>query len=66
MTPLNHSSVYKKYPGKWVAFARDRKTVVASGLRAKTTLEKAQKSGTQKPILFRVPKKAAPFVGGIL
>lgn len=56
-------SAQKKHAGKWVAFSRAKRKVVASGIKAKIALEKAQKAGVKKPILFRMPKRVMPFVG---
>jgi len=64
MTEFNFISAQKKYAGRWVAFSRTKKKVISSGTNAKIAFEKAQKIGTQKPILFRMPKKVMPFVGG--
>lgn len=55
---------YKKYKGKWVAMLDDEKTVVSSGKTAKEAWDKAKKKGYELPILFRVPNKIIPYVGG--
>lgn len=64
MSSFDFISAQKKHAGKWVAFGQKKKKVIASGLKAKTALEKAKQAGIKKPILFRMPKKVVSFVGG--
>jgi hypothetical protein len=55
--------IYKKYKGKWVALKSDEKTVVASGINAKTAYEKAVNGGFRNPILSYVPAKLMSRIG---
>lgn len=57
------TKIYKKYKGLWVALEKDEVTVIASGKTAKEALEKSQKKGKERPILFRVPTRIIPYVG---
>lgn len=61
--PIDVSPVVKKYKGMWVAYKDDRKTVVASGITAKATLERAKKSGYKTPILSRMPTRVISYIG---
>lgn len=63
MNPLNWTSLYRKFRGKWVALKGDQKTVVGSGPTLKGALEAAQKNGYADPILTRVPNVLRNFVG---
>lgn len=63
---IDWTNICKKYKGLWVGLKDDEKTVVASGKTVKEVMEKAQKKGYEKPILFRVPTKIIPYVGGFL
>lgn len=61
---INWTKIFKKYKGLWVGLKDDEKTVVASGKSVKEVMEKARRKGYEKPILFRVPTKIIPYVGG--
>ena len=61
---IDWTKIYKKYKGLWVALKDDEKTVVASGKSVKEVMDKSQKKGYLQPILFRVPTKIIPYVGG--
>lgn len=61
---IDWTKIYKKYKGLWVGLKKDEKTVVAAGETIKEVMEKAQKKGCKQPILFRVPIKIIPYVGG--
>ena len=63
---IDWTEICKKYKGLWVGLKEDERTVVASGKTAKEVMEKAEKSGYPKPILFRVPEKIVPYIGGCL
>ena len=63
MRSLDRTSVGKKYRGKWVALAKDRKTVVASSSSAKGALTAAARRGHSTPVITRVPESPMPFVG---
>lgn len=45
MVPINVTSIYKRYEGKWVALADDHKTVLGYGNTAKEAAETALASG---------------------
>jgi hypothetical protein len=47
----------KKHAGKWVALKGDRKTVIASGMSAKSVHAKAVKSGYKQAIITHFPRK---------
>ena len=61
---IDWTKIYKKYKGLWVALKDDEKTVVASGKSVKEVMDKSQKKCYLQPILFRVPTKIIPYVGG--
>jgi len=61
---IDWTKICKKYKGLWVGLKNDEKTVVASGKTVKEVMEKSQKRGLEQPILFRVPTKIVPYVGG--
>lgn len=63
MKPIDYTSIFKKYAGKWIALKGDEKTVVSSSQTAKKALESAISAGVKKPILFKVPSQALPYVG---
>jgi len=62
--PIDWTKIYQKYKGLWVALKDDEKTVVASGNTVKEAVNKAKERGYQNPIMFRVPTKVMPYVGG--
>jgi hypothetical protein len=61
---IDWTKIYKKYRGLWVALKDDQKTVVASGETAREVIEEAKRKGFGEPILFRVPTKVIPYIGG--
>ena len=63
MKPISWELIFEKYPGKWVAFKEDHKTVVAVSKNAKEAYDNAKDSGIKVPFLFKVPKESLPFVG---
>ena len=60
---IDWSKIYKKYRGLWVALKSDEKTVIASGKSAKEAWEKAIDTGYKKPILTKMPKDLATYIG---
>ena len=62
MPVIDWTLIYQKYKGKWIALAKDEKTVLASGDDLVSVQEKA-KEKTETPILFHVPSKILPYVG---
>jgi hypothetical protein len=64
MRALNRTSLAKKYPGKWLAFKSDRKTVVGTGNSVTQALKAARRSGVDRPIVTRMPRCIRGFVGG--
>lgn len=60
---INWTSIFEKYPGKWVALKKDEKTVVSAAKNAKVAFEKARKAGVKVPILLKVPTESLPYVG---
>ncbi|MDA2921644.1 DUF5678 domain-containing protein [Patescibacteria group bacterium AH-259-L07] len=61
---IDWTEICKKYKGLWIGLKSDEKTVVASGKTVKEVIEKAKMKGYKDPILFRVPTKIIPYVGG--
>jgi len=61
---IDWTKIYKNYKGLWVGLKDDEKTVVAAGKTVEEVMEKAKKKGFRQPILFRVPTKVIPYVGG--
>ena len=61
---IDWTNISIKYKGLWIGLKDDEKTVVASGKTVKEVMKKAQKKGYPLPILFRVPPKIIPYVGG--
>lgn len=61
---INWTHIYKKYKGLWVGLADDEITVVASGKTVKEVMDKSRKIGFNMPLLFKVPTKIIPFIGG--
>lgn len=57
------TDIYKKYKGKWVALGKDEETVLASGKTLEEVLVKATKKGFSDPIVTRMPKNLATYVG---
>lgn len=66
MRAINQKHLVKQHRGKWIALKSDRRTVVASGKSVKSVLSAAQKKGCKKPIVTRVPRKPAHFIGQFL
>lgn len=64
MSAVDWTDIYEKYKGLWVALQDDEKTVVASGDTPREAMEQAEERGFKKPILFRVPTKIVPYIGG--
>lgn len=64
MRPIDWTNICKIYKGLWVGLKEDKKTVIASGKTVKEVMKKTEKRGYVKPLLFRVPTKILPYVGG--
>lgn len=62
---IDWTHIYKKYKGLWVGLKDDEVTVIASGETVKEVMDKSRKKGFNLPILFKVPTKIVPFIGGI-
>ena len=63
MNAIYLSEVIKKYKNKWVALSSDNKTVVATGDTLNQVLSIANKKGSKKPSVFKVPNVENSFVG---
>lgn len=63
---IDWTKIYQKYKGLWVALDEDEKMVVAYDKVAKRAYDKAKKKGIKIPILFKVPTKIIPYVGGFV
>ena len=61
---IDWTQICKKYKGLWVGLKKDQKTVVASGKTVHEVMKIAKEKGYPKPILFRVPIKVIPYIGG--
>lgn len=61
---IDWTKICQKYKGLWVGLKSDEKTVVASGKTVKEVMERAKRKRYKNPILFRVPTKIVPYVGG--
>lgn len=61
---IDWTHIYKKYKGLWVGLKDDEVTVIASGKTVRDVMEKSKKKGFSMPILFKVPTKIIPFIGG--
>lgn len=59
----NWSELYKKYKGLWVALKSDETTVIASGKDLASVKSKALKTGYEKPVFTKVPKKTLAYIG---
>jgi len=64
MKPTDWTHVFKNYPGMWVVFKEDQKTVVSASKSAKKAVDEAKKLGVKIPFLFKVPVESLPYVGG--
>lgn len=62
---INWTNIYKRYKGLWVSLKDDETTVIASGETVKEVMDKSQKKGFDKPILFKVPAKIIPYIGAL-
>lgn len=61
---IDWTKICEKYKGLRVGLKDDEITVVATGKTIKEVMKKAKQKGYGKPILFRVPTKVLPYVGG--
>ena len=61
---LDWSHLYPNYANQWVAFAKDRETVVGNGRSLRAAVKKAERRGVRDPMLFKVPAQMLPYVGG--
>jgi hypothetical protein len=62
---MDWTKIYKKYKGLWVALADDEVTVLGSGKTLKEAVSGAQKKKNRNPIVMRVPKSMATYVGSL-
>lgn len=63
MAEKDWTKLFKDYKGQWVALKDDEITVVAHDRAASKVIEKAEKKGYVKPILFKVPSKNLTYIG---
>jgi len=61
---IDWTKICKKYKGLWIGLKKDEQSVISSGETVKEVMEKAKQKGYPKPVLFRVPTKIMPYVGG--
>ena len=64
MKPTDWTYVFNKYPGMWVVFKEDHKTVVSASKTVEKAVKEAKNRGVKTPFLFKVPKESLPYVGG--
>jgi len=64
MKAIDQTKICRKYPGLWVGLKENEEEVIASGETVKEVMVKSRKKGYSKPILFRVPTKIIPYIGG--
>lgn len=57
------TDAFRRFPGKWVAFKNDQKTVVGSGNTLRSAKAAAKKKGHDNPIVTRMPKTMRNFIG---
>lgn len=60
---IDWTTVIRKHPGQWVAFAEDEQTVLAAGHTAKEVLVQSAAKGLAAPLLYRVPDTLDAFAG---
>ncbi len=63
---MDWTKLYKQYKGLWISLTPDEKGVIYYGKDIKSVYNKSVKKGYKEPILFKVPKKILPFVGGFI
>ena len=63
MKPKDWTHLHPQYAGKWVAFAKDEETVIASAKTLKILMGLAEKKGLPHPLTFKVPKEMVSYVG---
>lgn len=63
MRAIDLTDIYRRYKGKWVALAKDERTVLGSGKTASLAYKKAKAKGFEKPILMKIPKEIVPYIG---
>jgi hypothetical protein len=66
MRAINQTHLTQRHRGKWVALKSDRRTVVAAGDSVKSVVGAARRKGCNVPIVTRVPKTQAHFIGYFL
>lgn len=62
---IDFTSIFLKYPGKWVALKQDEKTVVSVSKDAQKVYKTAILKGEKKPVLMKVPSDSTYYIGGI-
>lgn len=62
---IDFTSIFLKYPGKWVALKQDEKTVVSASKDAQKVYRAAILKGEKKPILMKIPSDSTYYIGGI-
>jgi len=55
--------VPKEYAGKWIAWDRKERTIIASGRTFAEVKRAAEQAGEAKPLLEKVPRADVRFVG---
>jgi hypothetical protein len=57
--------VPKKFAGQWIAWNRDRTTIIASGRTFEDARREAERRGETAPILAKAPAANVRFLGGV-
>ena len=67
MTMPNHTppTVPKKFAGQWIAWNRDRTSIVASGRTLEEARRAAGAAGESAPIFAKAPRANVRFLGGV-
>lgn len=65
MSPLDLTSIYKQYEGKWVALSDDHKTVYGAGDTVAEAVKQATQSGHSNPTLLFVEPSDTLYCGEV-
>lgn len=65
MNVLDHTTIYRRYPGQWVVLDRSRTKVLVADMTLRGALRKYQLRYhlDSPPSVLKVPTKLIPFVG---
>ena len=63
MAPLNLTSIYKQYEGKWVALSDDNQSVYGAGCSVEEAVKQAKDAGYQEFTLLFVEPSDTLYCG---